>query len=163
MAPVSSLAAFYMLAESAQGRSRWGALLMLPALIALGAGLAPHLTAAVNDGLKNKAGEFVRTPKHGTDRWRYLSAIKLPVMEILCGLLSLTAVVLSLRTGHYFATPFATLFMLGYSYIAALVIGEQLARRRHVATADPALETGRVSGEVAKAGATAGAVADLAA
>lgn len=163
MAPISSLAAFYMLAETTQGRSRLGALLLLPALIALGAGLAPHLTAAVNDGLKNKAGEFVRTPKRGTDRWRYLSAIKLPLIEMFCGLLSATAVVLSLQTGHYFATPFATLFALGYGYIATLVISEQLARRRRVTGQEPALASDRVSGEMAKAGAEGAAVADLAA
>ncbi|HEX3769717.1 MAG TPA: glycosyltransferase, partial [Polyangiaceae bacterium] len=39
-----SLAGFYTMAELAQGRSVWGALRRLPALLALGAGLAPHLT-----------------------------------------------------------------------------------------------------------------------
>ncbi len=56
LAPVSSLASFYMLAESAQGRSRFNAIKLLPALVALGAGLAPHLTAAVNDALRSGAG-----------------------------------------------------------------------------------------------------------
>ncbi len=45
-----SLAAFYGMAERSAGRSPWHAIVRLPALIALGAGLAPHLTAAVFDG-----------------------------------------------------------------------------------------------------------------
>jgi hypothetical protein len=60
-----SLAAFYCMAESAQGRRRRSALIQLPALIALGVGLAPHLTKAVFEGLRQMAGEFVRTPKKG--------------------------------------------------------------------------------------------------
>jgi cellulose synthase/poly-beta-1,6-N-acetylglucosamine synthase-like glycosyltransferase len=55
-----SLLAFYAMAESAQGRRRIDALRTLPALLALGAGLAPHLTKAVFDGLGSMAGEFVR-------------------------------------------------------------------------------------------------------
>ena len=39
----------------------------LPALLALGAGLAPHLSKAVFEGLRSMSGEFVRTPKHGDD------------------------------------------------------------------------------------------------
>ena len=34
-------------------------------LIALGTGLAPHLSKAVFEGLRQMAGEFVRTPKTG--------------------------------------------------------------------------------------------------
>jgi hypothetical protein len=39
-------------------------------------------------------------------------------------------VAVSIQTQHWFATPFATLFALGYGYVALLVGGEQLARRR---------------------------------
>jgi cellulose synthase/poly-beta-1,6-N-acetylglucosamine synthase-like glycosyltransferase len=162
MAPVSSLAAFYMLAQTAQGRTRFGALKLLPALIALGAGLSPHLTKAVNDGLRTSAGEFVRTPKRGTNRWRYAANLELPYLEMGFALLAAVSVVVSLQTGHYFATPFVTLFMLGYGYIAALIIGEQWQRSRHVADA-PAGELGEiVQAESSMAGGNA-PVGDLAA
>jgi hypothetical protein len=36
--------------------------------------------------------------------------------------------VASLKTSHYFATPFATLFTLGYGYVASQVLFEQLGR-----------------------------------
>jgi cellulose synthase/poly-beta-1,6-N-acetylglucosamine synthase-like glycosyltransferase len=131
-----SLLAFYAMAEAAQGRSRWKAVRQLPALLALGAGLAPHLSKAVLEGLQHMAGEFVRTPKKGEDAKgnpRYRARADLPLVEIALCLLSLGSVVASLETGHWFATPFALLFTFGYGYVATLVASEQLARRRAAA------------------------------
>src|SRR5690606_20970148 len=58
-----SLVVFYATAERIQGRSVGSAICKMPLLIAIGAGLAPHLTKAVFSGLTSMAGEFVRTPK----------------------------------------------------------------------------------------------------
>jgi cellulose synthase/poly-beta-1,6-N-acetylglucosamine synthase-like glycosyltransferase len=127
-----SLAAFYSQAEAAQGRSRWSAIVRLPMLIALGAGLAPHLSKAVFEGLRSMAGEFVRTPKKGTHEGRYRARANLPLTEMMLGTLSLGSVVASVQTNHYFATPFAMMFAFGYGYVAALVIAEQFRRRREV-------------------------------
>jgi cellulose synthase/poly-beta-1,6-N-acetylglucosamine synthase-like glycosyltransferase len=138
MAPVGSLASFYMLAESAQGRSRFGAIKLLPALIALGAGLAPHLTVAVNDGLRSGGGEFVRTPKHGNSRGRYKAVAGIPFREIGLGLLSATSAVMALVTGHWFVFPFVSLFTLGYGYIAYLVMAEHFVRKVDEAAEAPA-------------------------
>ncbi|NUP10896.1 MAG: glycosyltransferase [Polyangiaceae bacterium] len=129
-ATTGSLAAFYMEAERAQGRGRLRALARLPMLIALGTGLAPHLTKAVFDGLKNMAGEFVRTPKQGTNRARYKARTDMPWMEIGLSFVSFCSVVASVRTGHWFATPFAGLFTIGYAYVAMLVYTEQTTRKR---------------------------------
>ncbi len=128
-----SLAAFYTVANTAQGRSRWAALVRLPMLIALGAGLAPHLTKAVFEGMGQMAGEFVRTPKKGSREGRYRARASLPMTEIGLSLLSMVSVVVSVQTGHYFATPFALTFAFGYGYVAALVVAEQMRRRREVA------------------------------
>jgi cellulose synthase/poly-beta-1,6-N-acetylglucosamine synthase-like glycosyltransferase len=131
MGTMGSLLAFYSMAEAAQGRRRIEAIKTLPTLLALGAGLAPHLTKAVFEGLRSMAGEFVRTPKHGTNHsHRYRARADLPTIEIALSLLSLASVVASIETGHYFATPFAMLFTFGYGYVASLVASEQLARRR---------------------------------
>ena len=129
-ATTGSLAAFYMEAERAQGRKRLGAIARLPMLIALGTGLAPHLCKAVYDGLKNMAGEFVRTPKQGLNSQRYKARADLPLVEVLLALISFAAIVASIKTGHWFATPFATLFTVGYGYVAVLVANEQASRRR---------------------------------
>ena len=125
-----SLAAFYAMAEVAQGRRRIDALKQLPALLALGAGLAPHLTKAVWEGLRSMSGEFVRTPKKGTLEGRYHAAADLPMIEIALSLTSGASVVASVETGHWFATPFAMLFTFGYGYVAFFVASEQLARRK---------------------------------
>jgi cellulose synthase/poly-beta-1,6-N-acetylglucosamine synthase-like glycosyltransferase len=132
-ATTGSLAAFYMEAERAQQRKRLGALTRLPMLIALGTGLAPHLTKAVWDGLRSMAGEFVRTPKQGLNSARYKARADLPLTEVMLALVSFASVVASIKTGHWFATPFATLFTFGYGYVAVLVANEQAARRRAAA------------------------------
>jgi glycosyltransferase involved in cell wall biosynthesis len=121
-----SLAMFYGMAEKARGRSAWNAIVRLPALIALGTGLAPHLTAAVFEGLTQMAGEFVRTPKRGEARGRYRQVSKLPLVEALLACVSATSAVMAFQTGHYLAMPFAALFSAGYLYVALLVVREQL-------------------------------------
>jgi hypothetical protein len=128
MGATGSLAAFYGMAERARGRSIWHAVAKLPALIALGAGLAPHLTAAVFDGMSNMAGEFVRTPKRGEARGRYRQVAKIPFAEILLGFVSAASIAAAVETGHWLALPFACLFALGYGYVATLVMKEQLGR-----------------------------------
>jgi glycosyltransferase involved in cell wall biosynthesis len=126
-----SLAAFYAMAEVTQGRRRRDALKQLPALLALGAGLAPHLSKAVFEGLSTMSGEFVRTPKKGDAAGtRYRTRADLPMTEIALCLLSFGSVVGSIETGHWFATPFAAIFAFGYGYVATLVAKEQIARRR---------------------------------
>jgi cellulose synthase/poly-beta-1,6-N-acetylglucosamine synthase-like glycosyltransferase len=126
-----SLLAFYAMAESAQGRSRLDAVKTLPALLALGAGLAPHLSKAVFEGLRSMSGEFVRTPKHGElHSNRYRARADIPTVELALCMLSFASVIASLETGHWFAAPFAMLFTIGYGYVATLVGTEQLARRK---------------------------------
>jgi cellulose synthase/poly-beta-1,6-N-acetylglucosamine synthase-like glycosyltransferase len=125
-----SLAAFYAMAEAAQGRRRIDAMKQLPALLALGAGLAPHQTKAVWEGLRSMAGEFVRTPKKGVAQGRYRARADLPFIETGLCLFSAASVLASMQTGHWFATPFAGLFTFGYGYVAYNVASEQAARRK---------------------------------
>jgi hypothetical protein len=128
-----SLAMFYGMAERARGRSAWNAIVRLPALIALGTGLSPHLTGAVFEGLTRMAGEFVRTPKRGEARGRYRQVSKLPFVEALLACVSATSAVMAFQTGHYLAMPFAALFAAGYLYVAVLVAREQLVLSGSVA------------------------------
>jgi len=129
-----SLAAFYALANRAQGRPVSEALKRLPALMALGIGLSPYLSRAVLEGLTQDAGEFVRTPKRGLRASRYRQRrAPLPIAELFLAVVSVGSVVISLETDHFLATPFALLFALGYSYMAGMMTVEQLARRRALA------------------------------
>lgn len=159
-----SLAAFYAMADKAQGRRRRDALKLLPALIALGAGLAPHLTKAVVEGMRSMSGEFVRTPKSGTNGARYKARADLPLVEIALSSLSLASFVASVQTGHWFATPFALLFTLGYGAVATLVVREQQERRRGAALAPAHADSlPPVSGVTATARVAAETEAELAA
>jgi cellulose synthase/poly-beta-1,6-N-acetylglucosamine synthase-like glycosyltransferase len=129
-----SLAAFYAMANRAQGRSVGEAMMKLPALMALGIGLSPYLSRAVFEGLAHDAGEFVRTPKRGLRASRYRQQrAPLPLPELALALVGVASVVISIETDHYLATPFALLFALGYAYMAGLMTTEQLARRRALA------------------------------
>jgi hypothetical protein len=122
-----AIAAFYATAEMAQGRSAWRAIVRLPLLIGLGAGLSPHLTKAVWSGMHQMSGEFVRTPKRGSGIGRYRSSVRLPLMEMaLCGL-CMTSAIAAVETGHWFAAPFALLFSWGHGYIATLLLKEQFS------------------------------------
>jgi cellulose synthase/poly-beta-1,6-N-acetylglucosamine synthase-like glycosyltransferase len=126
-----SIASFYVAAGHAAGRRTLDVFKELPGLIALGAGLGPHLTRAVFAGLTQSAGEFVRTPKRGSAPTRYRQASSLPLGELLLGLLSLTSFVVALQTRHWFAAPFALLFACGYGYVAACLGAEQLGAQAH--------------------------------
>jgi glycosyltransferase involved in cell wall biosynthesis len=150
-ATTGSLAAFYMVAESAQGRPRMGALARLPMLIALGTGLAPHLSKAVLEGCRSMSGEFIRTPKHGVMKGRYRVRTDLPLTETLLAVLSFGSAIASVETGHYFATPFAVLFTVGYAYVAILVAQEQATRRREPASSPAAAWEGERSTDPASA------------
>jgi hypothetical protein len=57
----------------------------------------------------------------------------MPMPEVLLAVLSFCSVVASVQTGHWFATPFAALFTIGYTYVAILVVTEQTARRQQQA------------------------------
>ncbi len=122
-----SIATYFVMAERLQGRSGWGAIARLPTVIALGAGMSPLLAKAFIQGLRERHGEFVRTPKKGDRAGRYRQRARLPWTEMLLALVSLSGFVAALQTGHYFAAPFTGLFTLGYAYVGYFVISEQLA------------------------------------
>jgi cellulose synthase/poly-beta-1,6-N-acetylglucosamine synthase-like glycosyltransferase len=149
-----SLATFYAMAEVAQGRRSIHALKQLPALLALGAGLAPHLASAVWEGLRTMSGEFVRTPKKGTSLGRYRAAADLPIVEVVLFLISVSSTVAAVETGHWFATPFALLFAFGYGYVAFFVTSEELGRRKAARTQLSAVPA---PGPLSLAGLTVGA------
>ena len=82
----------------------------------------------------------MRTPKQGLKKGRYSATADLPIAETVLALISVFAVVASVTTGHYFATPFAMLFAIGYGYVSTLVMLEQASRRRASAADELAME-----------------------
>lgn len=127
-----SMTLYFALAEKQQGRSVWSALAVVPAIIALGAGLSPLITKAVFQGLRHMAGEFVRTPKRGEGVARYRQRTQIPWAELVLGFWSAAATLAAVQTDHWFAVPFTALFSLGYNYVAFQLLGEQWSQRNDV-------------------------------
>ncbi|MGB8294427.1 MAG: glycosyltransferase [Polyangia bacterium] len=133
MATTGSLAAFYSLSQSHQGRKAWDGLRDLPALLIVGVGLTPLITLAFVDGQRHMAGQFVRTPKKGfgaSGKSDSGMATPLPWIEVVLCLVSASSIATSLMFRHYFATPFAVMFTTGYGYMALALIRERLASAR---------------------------------
>lgn len=127
-----SMTVYFALAERQQGRSAWSAVAMVPALIALGAGLSPLITKAVYQGMRHMAGEFVRTPKRGEGSTRYRQRVQLPWTELSLGVLSAVSTLAAISTDHWFAVPFTGLFSVGYAYVAMQLMSEQWGQRNDV-------------------------------
>ena len=125
-----SLAAFYAISQSHQGRRARDGLRDVPALLIAGVGLTPLLTRALFEGQRAMAGEFVRTPKKGFTaggRSRYRSGdVQAPWAEAVLCAISSVSVVAALSFGHYFALPFALMFATGYGYMAYSLLSERL-------------------------------------
>jgi hypothetical protein len=127
-----SMTLYFALAERQQGRSAWQAVAMVPALVAMGAGLSPLITKAVYQGMRHMAGEFVRTPKRGEGVARYRQRVQLPWAELVLGAISAMATLAAIQTEHWFAVPFTALFSAGYCYVATQLMTEQWGQRNDV-------------------------------
>jgi cellulose synthase/poly-beta-1,6-N-acetylglucosamine synthase-like glycosyltransferase len=125
-----SVVAFYVTADLAQGRSALGALVKLPALMALGCGMSPYLTKAVLQGMGGATGEFVRTPKKGDKsavKQRYHARTQIPWIELALALQNFIAIGVAIQTKHYLAAPFALMFGMGYAWVGGSVLRERLS------------------------------------
>jgi cellulose synthase/poly-beta-1,6-N-acetylglucosamine synthase-like glycosyltransferase len=130
----------YMFAQIAAGRG-WGrALRYLPALTAVGIGLAVNNTRAVLGGLLSRGGEFVRTPKLGALAERGERAAsggsvayrirpnRLCWLEILMGLWSLAAFAGCFHRSGAMAGPFLLIQAGGFTYVGVLSLLHQRER-----------------------------------
>ena len=127
-----SVGVFFVLAQHQIGRSVVGAVIQLPALMALGIGLALNNTIAVAEGLLRAPGEFVRTPKLTTATCgdvSYRSALGiLPIIETLMTLYFAAATGLAVALQIWICLPVLLLFLSGYGWVAWMSLTELAAR-----------------------------------
>lgn len=139
-----AIAWFYVASQRQQGRSRWFALALIPALMALGIGMAIHNSRAALGGWWRRGGEFRRTPKLGlvdglqaprtaTTRGRRLEPTMLGELLLMGWLAAATA--LAIEAKMWPALPFLGLFLAGPVLVLVLAVG---SRRRPVRSATPA-------------------------
>ena len=133
-ATCGSVAAFYLVAHRDLHGSYRAAIVRLPAMMALGIGLAVNNGRAALEGLFGRDVEFVRTPKNGeTDddaaatpvtyrgRWPWHNAI-----ELAFGAYCSITLVLAIVTESWASLPFVALFTAGFLYVGIKSLGEAL-------------------------------------
>ncbi|MFQ5807088.1 MAG: cellulose synthase family protein [Phycisphaerae bacterium] len=142
-----SALSFYVVSQRQIRRSWPGTLRYIPALMAIGIGIAVNNATAATEGFFCKAGEFVRTPKFGdqADRvgsWhKRLSGFRFrgswkAWLELALALYMTTCLCSFFFFDKWFerisaALPFLGLFIFGYSYVAIQTFyGQWLATRK---------------------------------
>lgn len=132
-----SVCVFFVAAQVAVGAGWRRAVIRLPALMALGAGISISNTLAVVQGLRGGPGTFVRTPKSGGRRGgsanggSYRSAHgAAPLLEALMTAYLGWCTAAAVAAGMYSSLPVLLLFLAGYGYVAFLSLSDV---RVHVA------------------------------
>jgi hypothetical protein len=105
----------------------------LPAVMAIGIGLAVNNARAVLEALMDKPSDFIRTPKYGIERrddgWqhkKYRQAMPIqPFVELALGLYFTFTVFYALQHEIYGTLPFLMLFQFGFLYTGLLSIFQQ--------------------------------------
>jgi hypothetical protein len=122
----------------ALGQSSRRLLLDVPALLALGLGLAVNNTYAVLSGLVHRGGTFHRTPKYAIaqpgDTWRHKryrlrASASLPA-EILLAAYFTAATLYVFLAGMWMSLPFLALYLQGYGTMAFLSLPPLVAGLR---------------------------------
>src|SRR5580698_6669113 len=118
-----SISAFYVIAQRELYPKSWKrSVLLLPMLMAVGAGLTIINTGAVLEALFGVETAFARTPKYAiSDRPMNLEVKKyrrrsgwLPYAEIAFGTYFLAMIAFAIDTYNFFSIPFLALFVFGY-------------------------------------------------
>jgi cellulose synthase/poly-beta-1,6-N-acetylglucosamine synthase-like glycosyltransferase len=127
----SSLSTFYVLSQKELYPRRWRrAVLMLPALMAVGIGLTLTNARAVMEALLGIASPFQRTAKYSTDQSRaQLARGKyrvrggwLPTAHLAAGSYFGFCILCCLLIGNWATMPFLMVFVMGYYFTGVLML-----------------------------------------
>jgi len=125
MAAPSSL---YVVSQRAAHADWMRRLVILPALVAIGVGVAVSNTRAVVEALVGRQSGFVRTPKRG-DREvkRYKVGIPwLAAVEISVGLYCVASLTVYLQAAKYLVGPFLAIYAAGFLFVGLLTVAHAL-------------------------------------
>jgi len=120
----------YAIFHSLKGRKRF-----IPALMAIGIGLAVNNTRAVIEALLGKKSPFVRTPKTGAvglagskrarARYRLDRSAFWGMFEIILGFLYTLGILWAILNGKWGSIPFLVLFQSGFFYMGWMTLFEE--------------------------------------
>lgn len=153
-ASTGAVGLFYLVSQVRAGRSLIASIVLLPAVMALGAGLSVHNAMAAIGGWFRSGGEFVRTPKYRVEKnelstqtgtrnkasWmsmRYQAPLGPSTwIEVVLSVYLTACLVVAAMQGLWWATPFLALFLAGYSWVALAALWERVSifRLRRAAT-----------------------------
>ncbi len=144
-----SISAFYVLAERELYPRSWRrAVLLLPALLAVGVALTVINTRAVLEALLGIQTGFVRTPKYAVEKGTAVAAtVKyrrrsgwLPFIEIAIGTYFVVMAVFAIDVYNFFSLPFLLLFVGGYYWAGFSTLAQEYRDRMRTARRQVALE-----------------------
>lgn len=149
----------YGLAQRRLHPRAWlGHVAFLPMLMLLGTGLCLNNTIAVWQGLRERGGQFLRTPKFNVaeagDGWKQ-SSYRLPLEPLVLGelglmLYALGAAVAAGWLGKWWTVPFMLLYAGGFGLMFGMGVAHSWLRRTR---RQPATGSGRVKYEQDRVGA----------
>jgi cellulose synthase/poly-beta-1,6-N-acetylglucosamine synthase-like glycosyltransferase len=138
LASTCSFSSFYMIAQrELHPKGWWRKIKYIPFLMSTGIGLSIKNSKVVIEALLGKQSEFVRTPKlrvegqgDSWERKKYLgSAGWMPAIELCLAGYFLFAIAYSFSIENYLTCPFLGLFLMGYTYVAAMSLLQTPMRR----------------------------------
>jgi cellulose synthase/poly-beta-1,6-N-acetylglucosamine synthase-like glycosyltransferase len=100
----------------------------LPALVAIGVGIAISNTRAVMEALMGHESAFIRTPKRG-DREIKQYTVKCPwtgALEIFLGLYCMVSLWVYLSAGKYLIGPFLAIYAAGFLSVGMLTVAQSV-------------------------------------
>jgi cellulose synthase/poly-beta-1,6-N-acetylglucosamine synthase-like glycosyltransferase len=114
----------YLTAQHYLGNGLKRHLIMIPALMLIGIGLAVNNSKAVIEALMGKESPFHRTPKKGQKRATGYRPIKdfTSVAELLVGLYSLVGFQMFFTYSNVLVAPFLVIYASGFLFVGALSI-----------------------------------------
>ncbi len=123
------------------GRQGWRNLRHLPALAALGTGIAVSNSTAVWQALRGKQSAFVRTPKQGSvgssrPTGSYRARPASGMAELFCSCWAALGLAIGCTGAHTWITPLLGLYLSGFAWMAYYSMRERQAFDRHAARAD---------------------------
>jgi cellulose synthase/poly-beta-1,6-N-acetylglucosamine synthase-like glycosyltransferase len=120
----SGPASMYMISQHYLGHKIRRKILMIPAMMLIGTGLAVNNARAVIEALFRKNSEFLRTPKKG----QYAKTSYKPlkditwIIELFCGFYCLTGLWLFIGFSNAIVSPFLVLYSAGFLFVGLLSV-----------------------------------------
>ncbi len=114
----------YLVSQHFLGFSKRKTLLLIPALMLIGTGLAVNNGKAVLEAIFRMHSPFHRTPKKGQNKGRSYKPIKdlTSVLEVLLGLYCMASLYMFLGFTNFIVSPFLVLYASGFLFVGILSI-----------------------------------------